>query len=211
MTKNVMYEVDVLIAEGYWKRAIVYLLNVGSFMFIGYNEEDELFELFEFIDFTGDKKPDDGMDLLEFVRYFQNNEVKYMPGDELKIYLAAREMKVHIERLGLLNGLSKDDEMELVSLNAKGLEIALKLQEHDDNERRFNDQRTISNTLKTNSTRSFWVSILALVMAFISVYFSYNRMEHSERRLELLENKTAHQSAVIEQPVIKKTVVKSTE
>jgi hypothetical protein len=132
-------------------------------MFIDYKKEDELFE---FIDFIGDQKPDDGMDLLEFVRYFQNNEIEYKAGDEISIYFAAREMKVQIDNLGLLNEVNKDEGMEIVSLNSKGLEIALKLQEHDDNERRFNEQKIISSTFKTNSTRSFWGSMRALVMAF---------------------------------------------
>ena len=87
MNKNGNYKINLQIADGYWKRAIVYLLNVGSFMFVNSTKHD----LSEFIDFTGDHKPQDGMDLLEFVRYFQNKNIATIAashevaGDDLKV------------------------------------------------------------------------------------------------------------------------------
>jgi len=56
-------------------------------------------------------------------------------------------------------------DTDAYQITPKGLDVALRLQEHDDNERRFEQQKAISETLKTNSTRSLYTAWGALLIS----------------------------------------------
>jgi hypothetical protein len=84
---------------------------------------------------------------------------------------------------------------QIYRLTSKGIDVALKLQEHNDNERRFNEQINISSALKSNSNRSVWISSGALLLTVVALVFAFIRLdrtdrilEQSERRLTIAEN-----------------------
>jgi hypothetical protein len=79
-------------------------------------------------------------------------------------------------------------------LTEKGIDVALKLQENADNERRFLYQSEVSKTLKRNSNWSIGISVTALFLTFSAVTLAFIKLErtdilleHSERRLTLAE------------------------
>lgn len=68
-------------------------------------------------------------------------------------------------------------------ITPKGLDVALKLQEHDDNERRFGQQKAISETLKTNSTRSLYTAWGALIISCTLVVFGAIRIHQLDQKI----------------------------
>jgi hypothetical protein len=104
---------------------------------------------------------------------------------------------VKIESLGLANsrdestGLCKAIEdggdgrarVKAYSITPQGLETALKLQEHDDNRDRFKQQKIISKTLQTNSTRSVYISVSALCISILLVGLSAFRTYQLEEKI----------------------------
>lgn len=77
-------------------------------------------------------------------------------------------------------------------LTAKGVDVALKLQEHIDNERRF-------GSMQFNTKRTFYISLTALAVAMVAAWFNYQRLDLYEQHLNQLENKG---SAIIKLPTI---------
>lgn len=77
--------------------------------------------------------------------------------------------------------------IDKVYINEKGLEVALKMQEHFDNEQRYIEQSKISTVLKDNSSNSLKVSIGALVCVFIGFVFSYERIQIAEDQLMIAQ------------------------
>ncbi len=73
------------------------------------------------------------------------------------------------------------------TLNDKGLEVVLKLIEHEDSEKRFDVQTSINERLKRNSNISLLLSSVFLVIAIAGLKFSYERLIMTERRLEIIE------------------------
>jgi hypothetical protein len=71
-----------------------------------------------------------------------------------------------------------------LTLSEKGLDVALKLQEHDDNERRFKQQSDISEVLKGNSSKSIVTAWVALVVSIALVGLSIYRVHQLERKIE---------------------------
>jgi hypothetical protein len=66
----------------------------------------------------------------------------------------------------------------------KGIEVALRLQEHTDNERRY-------ATTALFSQRAFWVSVGALSAAIISAFLSYQRLDLYEKEVNKIESQQA--------------------
>ena len=81
--------------------------------------------------------------------------------------------------------------MMYCQLTAKGLETALKLQEHNDNERRF-------NTMQNHSKNSFYLSFFALAVAIVAVIFNYQRLDLYEKEIIRLGHK---ENAMIKSPI----------
>jgi hypothetical protein len=68
-------------------------------------------------------------------------------------------------------------------ITPKGLDVALKLQEHEDNERRFEQQKGISKELKKNSDRSVLTARVALVLSVVLVCFGGYRVYQLEQKI----------------------------
>lgn len=81
---------------------------------------------------------------------------------------------IHIKEMG---GLT------LIQVNEDGLDVALKLQEHDDNRDRFEQQKAISKTLQTNSTRSVFIAVSALCISVVLVGLSAFRAYQLEEKI----------------------------
>lgn len=84
-----------------------------------------------------------------------------------------------------------------LTVNDKGLEVIMKLQEHDDNERRFNSQKEsteaqieisqsqkqISTALKNNSDKSIKTARWAIFLTVIAIIFSGIRLYYLEQKV----------------------------
>ncbi|RTR40996.1 hypothetical protein EKG38_03550 [Shewanella canadensis] len=84
-----------------------------------------------------------------------------------------------------------------LTVNAKGLEVIIKLQEHDDNERRFNSQKEsteaqmeisesqklVSEALKSNSDKSVTTARWAIGLTVIAIIFSGIRLYFLEQKI----------------------------
>lgn len=80
---------------------------------------------------------------------------------------------------------------EEFTLTDKGIDTAIKIQEHADNKQRFEDQQVISRTLKRNSNISIGFTFFALVTAGISLYYNHERLETSAEQLEISNKRLA--------------------
>jgi DNA-binding PadR family transcriptional regulator len=69
------------------------------------------------------------------------------------------------------------------TLTPKGLEVALKLQEHEDNERRFEQQSGISLILQDNSSKSVTTARWALALSVVLVIFGGYRVYQLEQKI----------------------------
>jgi hypothetical protein len=94
--------------------------------------------------------------------------------------------------------------METYVLTPKGIDVALKLQEHEDNERRH-------GVTTNNSNKAFWVSVAAitvsvgaLIAASLSAYLNFERLELYEVQIE---NMTSNQADILKS-VKQSTVLK---
>ncbi|NRB63488.1 MAG: hypothetical protein HRU40_10785 [Saprospiraceae bacterium] len=101
---------------------------------------------------------------------------------------------------------------KLFHLTEKGIDVALKLQEHMDNERRFEQQKEISEQqkeisekLKNNSTTSKNISIFAVVITSLALWLTYNIFEVNKKRLNIAEK---NQITFIEQRAGLKNAIK---
>jgi len=66
-------------------------------------------------------------------------------------------------------------------ITEKGIDVALRLQEHEDNERRH-------NTTVSYSKKAFWISSIALIIASISMLFNYKRLDLYEKQVNKIES-----------------------
>jgi len=94
---------------------------------------------------------------------------------------------VRMETTGLIKP-SKDNTDGRVttrsySITSKGLEVALKLQEHEDNERRFEQQNDISKVLQDNSSKSVTTARWALALSVLLVSFGGYRVYQLEQKI----------------------------
>lgn len=76
--------------------------------------------------------------------------------------------------------------MRAFVLNEKGVEVALRLQEHLDNERRHSNTSSLTK-------RAFYVSSAALIIAGLSAWFNYQRLDLYEAELKKVSNQTVFQ------------------
>jgi hypothetical protein len=75
-------------------------------------------------------------------------------------------------------------------VKSKGIDVGLKLQEHKDNEQRFNEQFSISDTLRKNSNRSVIISCVAVTFSFFALLLTYKIFVVNDARLNIaIENK----------------------
>lgn len=74
-------------------------------------------------------------------------------------------------------------QLRTFEINSKGLEVALKLQEHGDNESRFRQQTDISKVLKDNSTKSVLTARVALALSVVLVCFGGYRVYQLEQKI----------------------------
>jgi hypothetical protein len=88
-------------------------------------------------------------------------------------------------------GITINDKFKMsnYSITSKGLETALKLQEHEDNERRFEQQSGISKVLQDNSSKSVTTARIALGVAAIVMVSSIGSAAINYIRLDKLEQK----------------------
>jgi hypothetical protein len=99
-----------------------------------------------------------------------------------ELNVLANMIKDDLVKYDFVEALDYQDEIFL-QLTPKGIDAVLKIQEHDDNERRFQQQSEISTTLKSNSTKSLWIAWGALIMSTALVYLSYERLNKLEDKI----------------------------
>jgi cell division protein FtsL len=80
-------------------------------------------------------------------------------------------------------GSKVDIQLKTFALTPQGLDVALKIQEHDDNERRFEQQSGISDVLKDNSSKSVFTARLALALSVVLVIFGGYRVYQLEQKI----------------------------
>jgi hypothetical protein len=81
------------------------------------------------------------------------------------------------------NGSKVDVQLKTFALTSQGLGVALKIQEHDDNERRFEQQSGISKVLQDNSSKSVATARWALAISIVLVGFSGYRVYQLEQKI----------------------------
>jgi hypothetical protein len=160
-------------ADG-WKRAITCLFFAGGFNFPhGRKRSEDLVLIKEDCDTYNPKQ---GLSLSYFAMYIRGFEIKYQKGQEDAVYHTVSEMYSYLNKLGLVDTSEVNAEMYFVTLNSKGVDVALKLQEHDDNKSRFQQQRNISRV-------SLVVAATALVLTAIMVLLAVQRLSLLEERI----------------------------
>jgi len=121
---------------------------------------------------------------------------KYLDNLLLGTWLVkAESLKLAIARektVGIVNPAagSEDGKVKVTSysITPKGLEIALKIQEHEDNKERYEQQSNISETLKTNSTRSLYTAWGALFLSTVLIGLGIYRLYLLELKILSHEN-----------------------
>jgi hypothetical protein len=99
----------------------------------------------------------------------------------------------HLHELGYVEITEISNELKTSmytmggKISPKGIEVALKIQEHVDNKKRH-------CAIQTRSTWSLCLSLIALLSAIFAAYFSYERLALSKKNIE----KTAVYSQIIE-------------
>jgi hypothetical protein len=160
-------------ADG-WKRAITCLFFAGGFNLPhGRKRSEDLVLIKEDYDTYNPKQ---GLSLPYFATYIRGFEIKYQKGQEDAVYHTVSEMYSYLNKLGLVDTSEVNAEMYFVTLNSKGVDVALKLQEHDDNKSRFQQQRNISRV-------SLVVAATALALTAIMVLLAVQRLSLLEERI----------------------------
>jgi hypothetical protein len=163
-----------LITNDGWKRAITCLFFTGGFHLpTGQKKSEDLVLIKEDCD-TYD--PKQGLSLPYLAMYINNFEIKYKKGQEDAVYHTVRQMHSYLRKLGLVETSEVSPKMHYVTLNSKGVDVALKLQEHDDNKSRFQQQRNISRV-------SLVVAATALALTAIMVLLAVQRLSLLEERI----------------------------
>jgi len=73
--------------------------------------------------------------------------------------------------------------LKTFALTSQGLDVALKIQEHEDNERRFEQQSGISKALQDNSSKSVTTARWALALSVVLVGFGGYRVYQLEQKI----------------------------
>jgi hypothetical protein len=125
---------------------------------------------------------------------------------ELALEAACNSM-IHLKKSGYVYQLEveqtiyEDQQPKLITrrdfgLTEKGIDVALKLQEHIDNQKRH-------ITTVSYSKKAFGVSVGALIAAIISAYFNFQRLDlYQKQVVEIAEN----QSTILEKVEVPKVI-----
>jgi hypothetical protein len=180
-------------ADG-WKRAITCLFFAGGFNFPhGRKRSEDLILIKEDCDTYNPKQ---GLSLPYFAMYIRGFEIKYQKGQEDAVYHTVSEMYSYLNKLGLVDTSEVNAEMYFVTLNSKGVDVALKLQEHDDNKERFKQQSAISKVIQDNSSKSVTTARIALGVAAIVMVSAISSAAINYIRLDKLEQKILSHDAI---------------
>jgi hypothetical protein len=179
----------------YWKSTVIVLLDF-EYLILPKDLSDK--GLSKFIINTDSR----GMpinSILSTVKYFlelaclNHSETIDEHSSHLSIFEEAICILDSLCQIHLAERIEEDNSQGLTQykycLTEKGVDIALKLQEHNDNKERFILQNNISITMKRNSNIALVLSILLFPSVLGSLYLSYQRLDIAEHRLELIENK----------------------
>jgi hypothetical protein len=181
-----------------WKKAIAYLLNEGGLLvpinMVHPYHEKHLGEIFQGDEFQGVKESILGGFYEQLG--FTIDTSKDIRIEKLNIIRRSSMLMQKLAKLELVDSEEDEDCNErYYSLNTKGLDISLKLQEHIDNERRFEQQVKISETVKRINFFSVCIALIALILLVSNYKISQKRLEISEdslsiaiKRLDRLEN-----------------------
>jgi len=105
-------------------------------------------------------------------------------------------MHSYLRKLGLVETSEVSVKMYYVTLNSKGVDVALKLQEHEDNKERFEQQSAISKVVQDNSSKSVTTARIALGVAAIVMVSSISSAAINYIRLNKLEQKILSHDAI---------------
>ncbi|PKH85868.1 hypothetical protein [Colwellia sp. Bg11-28] len=113
---------------------------------------------------------------IEIPTYLANTESLQVTKKTIRIIDALESLKLITKGQEMTSGLYDNIQPTpciIYSITPSGLEAALKLQEHDDAEKRYKEQGT-------RNTISICISIFALLAVFLNSYFSYERLNRLE-------------------------------
>jgi len=101
-------------------------------------------------------------------------------GPEVRIYSDGIDLLKRLRNLGLVETYEtiSGEIGKYCRLSSKGLDISLKLQEHEDNKKRFNQQSKISVIALT-------ISIFALVGLLVNISFSNKKLNESIKNTKI--------------------------
>ncbi|TLU67345.1 hypothetical protein FE810_03420 [Thalassotalea litorea] len=132
---------------------------------------------------------------LEFVKY--DPLIPNGGADEsLRLFKTAQLIAQILVDYGLLKKLNTNYTIgasQIVcaayKLNKEGLEAHLKLQEHRDNERRFNEQIIVSRSSLGVSAAAVITSFIAVIYLVINTGINQERLDQSEKLIEMSETR----------------------
>lgn len=192
----------------FWKEVLIVLLNENNSVFLPLgkivNLENDIDnkkynELVELISKTSYKKTFD--DVVKF--YQKDADIDVLDSTAATVINDSLMAFKKLEHSGYVKG---DSDLTLgatsfttkYTLTDNGVDIALKLQEHTDNDRRH-------SVTVSYSKKAFWISIGALTAAIISACFNYQRLNLYEKQVnQMMVNQAAIFKKVKEAKAVKK-------
>jgi hypothetical protein len=174
--------------RGNWKKVLLFILDERWFT-INYKVHPRP------LDDASVVTMDDGCQFLQlFNSYSSIDEAKGFSHvvDEASlrfhVFASTTLAMQELYRLNLIH-IKERGGLTLIQVNEDGLDVALKLQEHDDNKERFKQQSAISDVLKDNSSKSVTTARIALGVAAIVMISSISSAAINYIRLDKLEQK----------------------
>jgi hypothetical protein len=174
--------------RGNWKKVLLFILDERWFT-INYKVHPRP------LDDASVVTMDDGCQFLQlFNSYSSIDEAKGFSHvvDEASlrfhVFASTTLAMQELYRLNLIH-IKERGGLTLIQVNEDGLDVALKLQEHDDNKERFKQQSAISDVLKDNSSKSVTTARIALGVAVIVMISSISSAAINYIRLDKLEQK----------------------
>jgi hypothetical protein len=168
--------------RGNWKKVLLFILDERWFT-INYKVHPRP------LDDASVVTMDDGCQFLQlFNSYSSIDEAKGFPHvvDETSlrfhVYASTTLAMQELYRLNLIH-IKERGGLTLIQVNEDGLDVALKLQEHDDNKERFKQQSAISNVLKDNSSKSVATARWALALSVVLLGFGGYRVYQLEQKI----------------------------
>jgi hypothetical protein len=172
--------------RGNWKKVLLFILDERWFT-INYKVHPRP------LDDASVVTMDDGCQFLQlFNSYSSIDEAKGFSHvvDEASlrfhVFASTTLAMQELYRLNLIH-IKERGGLTLIQVNEDGLDVALKLQEHDDNKERFKQQSAISDVLKDNSSKSVTTARIALGVAAIVMISSISSAAINYIRLDKLE------------------------